>query len=176
MLKQAKAIPAATTLAGNARPRMTYAQFLRWDGDDDDHHVEWVNGEVVPMAPVSNEHSGVQGFLHAILRVFADAHALGQVRSEPFQMKTGPGLPGRSPDILFVAKRNLHRLKRNHLQGPADLVIEVISPGSQSLDRGDKFYEYENGGVREYWLIDPIRRRAEFYVGQARKLSARAPQ
>lgn len=163
MLKQAKAIPAATAATGNGRPRITYAQFLRMDGDDW-HHVEWVDGEVVPMAPVSNEHSDVQGFLHAILRIFADAHPIGQVRSEPFQMKTGTGLPGRSPDVLFVAKRNLHRLKKNHLQGPADLVIEIISPGSQSTDRGSKFYEYEKGGVLEYWLIDPIRCRAEFYV------------
>ncbi|MEW6209961.1 MAG: Uma2 family endonuclease, partial [Acidobacteriota bacterium] len=49
------------------------------------------------------------------------------------------------------------------LDGPADLVIEVISPESRARDRGDKFYEYEQGGVREYWLIDPLRRQAEFY-------------
>jgi len=30
-------------------------------------------------------------------------------------------------------------------------------------DRGDKFLEYEKGGVKEYWLIDPIRQLAEFY-------------
>jgi Uma2 family endonuclease len=43
------------------------------------------------------------------------------------------------------------------------LVIEIISPESRARDSGDKFYEYEQGGVREYWLIDPIRRQAEFY-------------
>jgi Uma2 family endonuclease len=30
-------------------------------------------------------------------------------------------------------------------------------------DRGDKFVEYEAAGVREYWLIDPDRKQAEFY-------------
>jgi Uma2 family endonuclease len=30
-------------------------------------------------------------------------------------------------------------------------------------DRGAKYYEYEQGGVREYWLIDPLREQAEFY-------------
>jgi Uma2 family endonuclease len=50
-----------------------------------------------------------------------------------------------------------------HLKGPADLAVEIVSPDSRGRDRGDKYYEYEQGGVREYWLIDPIRRHAEFY-------------
>jgi Uma2 family endonuclease len=78
-------------------------------------------------------------------------------------MKTGPDLQGRSPDVFFVAKANLSRVQRKDLQGPADLVIEVISPGSRRLDRGDKFQEYERGCVPEYWPIDPERKTAEFY-------------
>ncbi len=34
---------------------------------------------------------------------------------------------------------------------------------SRSRDRGDKFYEYEQAGVKEYWLIDPNRKHVEFY-------------
>ena len=142
-------------------PKMTYEQFLEWDFEDP--HVEWVNGEVVVMVPVGDEHQDLGGFLLALLRHFAEAHDLGVVRYEPFNMKTGPDLPGRSPDILFLSNRNRSRLKKNHLQGPADLAVEIISPGSRGTDRGDKFYEYERGGVREYWLLDPERERAEFY-------------
>jgi Uma2 family endonuclease len=78
-------------------------------------------------------------------------------------MKTGDDLPGRLPDIFFVSNENLHRVKDNRLEGPADLTIDIISPESRSRDRGEKFYEYEQGGVREYWLLDPLRKRAEFY-------------
>jgi Uma2 family endonuclease len=77
-------------------------------------------------------------------------------------MKTAPDLPGRSPDLLFVATANLSRLQKTFLEGPADLVVVIISPDSRGRDRGDKFYEYEQGGVREYWLIDRLRKRAEF--------------
>ncbi|GIV15968.1 MAG: hypothetical protein KatS3mg022_1403 [Armatimonadota bacterium] len=62
-----------------------------------------------------------------------------------------------------MSNANLHRLKENYLDGAADLVVEVISPESRARDRGEKFYEYEAAGVREYWLIDPERKRAEFY-------------
>jgi Uma2 family endonuclease len=43
-------------------------------------------------------------------------------------------------------------------------VVEIVSPESRLRDRGEKFAEYELGGVREYWLLDPVERRADFYV------------
>ena len=144
-----------------ARPKMTYKQFLNWDGEN--QHVEWVNGEVVEMAPIGDTHQHLGRWLISLLGFFVDEHELGVLHYEPFQMKTGPGLPGRAPDILFVSKKNLGRLRRNHLEGPADLVVEIISPGSRTVDRGEKFFEYEEGGVKEFWLIDPIRKQAEFY-------------
>ena len=143
-------------------PKMTYEQFLRTVPDD--IHAEWVEGEMVPMTPVSRDHNELSAFFLALLRHYVEAQDLGKIFCEPFQMKTGPNLPGRSPDLLFVAKKRLSQLKRNHLQGPADLVIEIISPESRARDRGDKFYEYEQGGVREYWLIDPVRKQVEFYA------------
>jgi Uma2 family endonuclease len=140
---------------------MTYEQFLQWDGEN--QHVEWVNGEVVEMPPITDVHNEVDNFLLTLLATFVEHHDLGTMRSDPFQMKTGPDLPGRAPDSLFVAKRNRRRLHRLYLDGPADLVVEIISPGSRTVDRVEKFREYQGGGVREYWLIDPDRRRAEFY-------------
>ena len=142
--------------------KLSYEEFLQWDGEN--QHVEWVDGEVVFMSPVSKIHSDVGLFLAAALREFAMFHKLGQVCQDPFQMKPGPDLPGRAPDIQFIAQQNLARVKRLYTDGPADLVVEVISPGSRGTDRGDKFYEYEQGGVREYWLIDPDRQQAEFYL------------
>ena len=55
-------------------------------------------------------------------------------------------------------------MKKNHLEGPADLAVEIISPGSRSVDRGEKYSEYEEGGVREYWIIDPLRKKADFFL------------
>jgi Uma2 family endonuclease len=141
---------------------ITYEEFLNWPGDN--HHVEWVNGKMVCMSPITEPHENIRGFLHPLLKLFVEAHHLGRVYSEPFQMKTGPELPGRAPDVFFVGNKHLKRVKRLNLEGPADHVIEIISPGSRATDRGDKFYEYEQGGVPEYWLLDPDRQQAEFYL------------
>jgi Uma2 family endonuclease len=78
----------------------------------------------------------------------------------PFQMKLEQG---REPDLHFVAREHLDRLKETHLDGPADWVVEIVSPESAGRDRGEKFYEYERAGIPEYWLIDPQTKRVEFY-------------
>lgn len=146
---------------GDLAKPITYRQFLIREMDN---HVEWVDGRVVPMHPVTDEHADVARFLSALLSHFVEARDLGVIRCEPFQMKTGSRLPGRAPDILFIANANRTRLKRTHLEGPADLVVEIVSPGSRTRDRREKFREYQQGGVREYWVIDPARRQAEVFA------------
>lgn len=138
----------------------SYERFLR---ENSEQHAEWVNGEAVAMAPVSVEHQLSSSFLLRLLTSFVESRGLGQVFYESFNMKTGPDLPGRSPDILFVSTAHFDRLRDTYLDGPADVAVEVVSPGSAGRDRGDKYFEYEAGGVLEYWLIDPRRHVAEFY-------------
>jgi Uma2 family endonuclease len=154
---ESPATPARTAPGG----KMSYEEFLAWA--DEDTWAEWVNGEVVVLTPASKRHQDLTSFLASLLRVFVEVHQLGMVLFAPFQMKIGPDLPGREPDILFIAREHLDRLQNAFLDGPADLVVEVISRDSRARDRGEKFYEYEQGGVREYWLLDYLRRQAEFY-------------
>jgi len=142
---------------------MTYEEFLEWA--DEDTYAEWVDGKVEIMSPASESHQDISDFLTAILRVYMEDHDAGRVLSAPFQMKLTPSIrSGREPDQMFVAKNNLGRIKRNYIDGPADLVIEIVSPESVLRDRGAKYAEYEAGGVREYWIIDNLSQRADFFV------------
>ncbi len=142
--------------------KLTYEEFLDWC--DEDTWAEWVNGDVVFLPPVSVQHQELVGFLACVLGLFVEERELGKVIMVPFQMKTGPHLGGRFPDLLFVAREHLGRLKEFFLDGPADLVVEIASAETRLRDRGEKFAEYEEGGVREYWVIDLERRVADFYV------------
>jgi Uma2 family endonuclease len=139
-------------------PRLTYDEFLAWA--DEDTLAEWLNGEIVMTSPASKHHQQLAGFLEKVLGIYVDQNNLGIVLSAPFQMKLENG---REPDLLFVAAEHLGRLHETYLDGPADLVVEIISPESVGRDRGEKFYEYARGGVPEYWLIDPQLRWVEFY-------------
>jgi len=116
---------------------------------------------MVPAA--SAKHQDIGSFLESLLRLYVESRELGRILRAPFQMKLGPDLPGREPDLLYVTPPNLDRLKDTYLDGPADMVIEIISKESINRDRGEKFVEYEAAGVSEYWLIDPLREEADFY-------------
>lgn len=147
-----------TPLVSAPQLRMTYEEFLAWA--DEDTLAEWVDGEIIMSSPASRVHQDIAGFLNSIVRIYVTTRNLGVTYSAPFQMKIENG---REPDLLFVQRDHLQRLQPTYLDGPADLVVEIISPESVGRDRGDKFSEYEAGGVPEYWLIDPIRQWAEFY-------------
>jgi Uma2 family endonuclease len=147
-----------TLLAPVARRKMTYEEFLAWA--DEDTLAEWVDGEVVMYSPASGRHQALAGFLEKVMGTYVDQRGAAMLLSAPFQVKLEHG---REPDLLFVAGEHLDRLKDTCLDGPADLVVEIVSPESIGRDRGDKFYEYEQAGIPEYWLLDSERRWAEFY-------------
>lgn len=148
----------AGSLPAASRPRLTFEEFLR----SPYRRAEWVEGEVFELRPENLEHTTIGGFLYRLLAEFAERHGLGRVLTG-FLMKTGPHLAGRVPDILFLTRESEHRIRGNYVEGPADLAVEIVSPDSETRDRETKLNEYEKGGVREYWLIDPLERRATFY-------------
>jgi Uma2 family endonuclease len=129
---------------------------------DEGTHAEWVDGEVVHVTPPSDEHSRISLFLAEILDGFVMRRAQGgRVRHAPFQMKLATS--AREPDVLYAAPDKADRFQRLYLEGPADLIVEVVSPESRARDRRDKFREYALAGVREYWLVDPLQRTCEVY-------------
>lgn len=140
-------------------PTMTYDEFMEWA--DEDTLAEWVDGSVVMTSPASARHQNLVVFLQNILAPFAAIHDLGSIMIAPFQMKLEHS--GREPDVLFLAKVHHDRLRETRIEGPADLVIEIVSPESRVRDRGEKFYEYSAGGVPEYWLLDYEFEQAEFF-------------
>jgi Uma2 family endonuclease len=141
--------------------KITFEEFLDWC--DEDTWAEWVDGEVFMVSPASFEHQDLGSLLEAVLRIYIEARDLGKLLRAPFVMRLPTRPSGREPDLIFVQRHRLDLLKHTFLDGPADGVIEIISPESLRRDRGDKFAEYERAGVKEYWLLDPDRRSAEFY-------------
>jgi Uma2 family endonuclease len=142
---------------------ISYEDFLAW-GLREDVSAEWVDGRIELTSPDSRTHQRVGTFLIALLVAYLERTGLGELLYDRFQMKTGPGLPGREPDFLVVLGENQHRLHETFLDGPADFVVEIVSDESRERDRRRKFREYERGGVREYWIIDPAAETADFYV------------
>jgi Uma2 family endonuclease len=125
-------------------------------------NAEWVDGEVILMAPSNEDHSEAVNWLFVLLKMFVDKHQLGRAMQTDFMVR----LPKRRrlPDLFFVSKNSKAKFTRTYLQGAPDLIVEIVSPDSESRDWRDKYLDYQSAGVREYWVIDPASQSAEFYA------------
>src|SRR5918992_1829479 len=147
MAQQTTEVPAAS----ERRLRMSYEEFLAFG--EDTTHAEWVDGEVTVFVPPSERHQDVLWFLATLLGWYARRLGLGKVIFAPFEMRLARS--AREPDLLFVAAQHRDRLTGKRVEGPADLVIELVSDDSVARDRAEKFREYQEAGVLEYWVFDP---------------------
>ena len=64
------------------------------------------------------------------------------------------------PDLFYVSAELEAKLEPNH-RTTADLVVEVVSPGSAIYDRNTKADTYGALGVGELWLVDEARKTIE---------------
>jgi Uma2 family endonuclease len=139
--------------------KIGFETFLEWL--DEDTHADWIEGEVQMTSPASYKHQNSSGFLNQIMRTYVNLFDLGVVLSAPFVVKIGR--KSREPDLFFVRKERINLLQATFFDGAPDLIIEIVSPESQERDRQTKFTEYQQGGVSEYWLIDPLTEEIEYY-------------
>jgi Uma2 family endonuclease len=129
---------------------------------DDDIKAEFINGEIIIHSPVKKEHTDAVGALYKLLDVFVKLAKLGYVGYE--KVLTALSRNDYEPDIVFFNAEKAAHFKKGHWKYPApDLVVEVLSDGTASRDRGIKFRDYAAHGVQEYWIIDPADETVEQY-------------
>jgi Uma2 family endonuclease len=133
--------------------KISEQEFVDWLGDKT--WAEWVKGEIVLMSPINRVHSELFVFLIRLLSDIAELKDLGRVHAEPMQVRLSDEIR-RSPDILFVSRPRLGIIEPTWIEGPPDLVIEIVSPSSVERDWREKYLDYQAAGVREYWVIDPM--------------------
>ena len=139
--------------------RMSFDEFL---ASGKGVHGDWVEGTVRLMEPDTATHNRVVLFLTSVVQLYVERRSCGEVLPR-FQMRARPDLPSREVDLLVLKPESTGKLRDFYLDGPADLVIEVVSEESRELDSAVKLREYAAGGVGEYWLIDPERKAATAY-------------
>lgn len=164
----------AQALCGSPVPgvRMTEREFVDWSFERVD--AEWADGEVILVPPVSNEHNDLDTWLTALVRMFAEDRSAGLVRNNMF-VRLAKRRRRRVPDLMFIADAHAARVTPTCIDGPPDLIVEIVSQDSRNRDRREKFFDYEAAGVREYWIVDPLMRTVDLYTLVGRKYRAVDP-
>jgi Uma2 family endonuclease len=141
------------------REKLTYAEFC---SRVQERKADLIDGEIYLASPATIVHEYFLTYLQALLRLYISAKKFGMIIGSRVAMKLSE-YDAPEPDLMFIKKERMHLLGETEIFGPADLVVEVISPGSRRLDFVDKRELYANYGVQEYWLIDLYKQQAFFW-------------
>lgn len=142
-----------------AQGEWTYEDYLRLP--DDGRRYEVIHGHLHWTPASGYDHQFAVVRCLAAMDGFVSPRGLGIVLAGPFDilLPRGIGSPVE-PDLIFFRTGNQPRRGDKSFLGIPDLVLEVLSPGTQQRDRGVKFKAYQEAKVPEYWMIDPDARTA----------------
>ena len=129
----------------------------------DDRRVELINGVFYDMAAPSLVHQLILGQLHLQFQSCAEAHGEGcEVFLSPCDVRLHrDNRTMVQPDLFIVCRE--YDLKSHAMEGAPDLVVEIQSPTTQSMDTTLKMWEYKKAGVREYWVVNPWEKTVTVY-------------
>ncbi len=129
--------------------------------------------EIAPAGPRADAgHYHASSELHMGLFAACERGHFGSSLGRDFVMRLGWN--GFTPDVLLIGAKRLEALKEYYLDGPADLVIEVLMPGHEAQDREVKRGYYAAGRVAEYWLVNSATRSVELLRWVAGEYQPRA--
>jgi Uma2 family endonuclease len=136
-----------------ARP-LTYEDLRQIPPDG--YCYEIIDGELVVSAAPNRKHQRWSGSLFGLLQERERA-GLGEAYHAPVDVRLFPDqeTPIVQPDLIFLGRDQLHIYRDTLVEGPPDLVIEILSPSTRTIDLTRKAQLYAEAGVPEYWVADP---------------------
>lgn len=129
----------------------------------DDQRAELIDGHLVRMQAPTSIH---QEMIAEIFYRFKDYQIKKRpdcrVFTAPFDVQLDmDSYTVLQPDISVICDRN--RITARGCYGAPDLIVEVLSDSTRNKDMYTKLAKYKNAGVREYWMVDPVRERVLVY-------------
>lgn len=132
--------------------KFTCEDYLSFPDDGKRHEI--IDGDHYMIPAPLTRHQRISGVLFGFLFVCVDAHHDGEVLAAPTDVVLSK-FDVVQPDLLYVSEARRDIIKRESIQGPPDLVIEIISENTRKTDEVIKRRLYERTGVQEYWIVDP---------------------
>jgi Uma2 family endonuclease len=147
----------------------SYADYLLWHLEE---RLELIKGKIFKMSPAPNvAHQRISTQLQGAFFNYLNSKGC-DLFSAPFDVRLYSDKRSKlankdiytvvQPDLCIVCDEN--KLDERGCLGAPDLVVEILSPGNSKKEMNDKFELYEECGVREYWLVEPVENAVFVYV------------
>lgn len=133
--------------------KLSYQEFLDFEGEDETLWYEWVDGELVVTPTAGRPHQLVAARLgRELARLGDDA---GHGLTLPQTLFRVSSTRARIPDFVFIGRAKLPLPREGKdLTVVPDLVVEILSSTTAARDLREKRDEYRAAGVPAYWIVD----------------------
>lgn len=154
----------------------TYSDYLLWEFKE---RVELIKGYIMKMSPAPNlSHQRVsQNLSGCFYENFKRKPC--DVFVAPFDVRLPIATAQKDttvvqPDLCIICDKS--KLDFRGCNGTPDLMVEIISPSNSKHDIFTKFNIYQEAGVLEYWIIEPIDKILLVYTLENGKFIGLPPQ
>lgn len=129
----------------------------------DGQRAELIDGEMYMMATPNRIHQRlVKDFTYLIEEYIRHNNGECEVYPSPFAVfLNADDKTYLEPDISVICDKN--KLTEEGCKGAPDWIIEIVSPSSRPMDYNKKLFKYRAAGVREYWIVDPMKQQITVY-------------
>ena len=129
----------------------------------DGERAELIDGRIYYMAPPSRTHQQLVHFFDRTIGNYIQSnHGKCEIYPAPFAVFLNEDTSNYvEPDISVICDSS--KLNEKGCYGAPDWIIEIVSPSSKTLDYFTKLFKYRSAGVREYWIVDPMKQRIIVY-------------
>jgi len=126
--------------------------------------AELVDGQIYYMEPPTRTHQKISGFLHAtIYNNIRSNNGKCEVYAAPFAVFLNrDDMNYFEPDISVICDPD--KLDNRGCNGAPDWIVEIVSTSTSSHDYITKLSKYKAAGVREYWIVNPLRQIITVYL------------
>ena len=135
----------------------TYFDYLKWTFEE---RVELIKGKIFEMSAPSRIHQKIQFTIGGLLFNYLKDKDC-EAYTAPFDVRIPRKLADDrdiitvlQPDACVICDRS--KLDDKGCLGAPDIVVEILSPGNNKRDLKYKYEIYEEAGVKEYWVLDPV--------------------
>lgn len=137
-----------------ANPKTRFLAEDIWDAPDDDNRYEVIDGALFVTPSPNRKHQHASAQLQGMIWSYLQTHQIGFIYSAPMAVVLDAAT-GAQPDLVYVSNERADILTDRGIEGPPDLVVEILSPSTRGRDRGLKLRRYQAAGIPCYWIVDP---------------------
>jgi len=129
----------------------------------DGQKADLIDGVIYVASPDTRRNDLRGNFLLTVLTMYCDLKDLGETTGNRYAYRLSEHR-APEPDLAFVSAARVSQVITDREGiGPPDVAVEIVSRDSRQRDYQEKLELYRSSGVREYWIVDPIQMRCEFY-------------